>query len=93
MCIVDLNRDGRNDLLLREVQKHQLEVLSRTADGEWKRAMRFKVYEGRIYERTDTPAAEPREIVAAELTGDDLTDIAIVVHDRVIVYPQQPQEE
>jgi hypothetical protein len=30
--------------------------------------------------------------VAAELTGDGLTDIAIICHDRVIVYPQQPPE-
>jgi len=91
VLIVDLNRDGKNDLLLREVQKHQIEVLSRGADGAWKLAMRFKVFEGRIFERADSPAPEPRELVTAELTGDGLTDIAIVVHDRVILYPQQAQ--
>ena len=87
--IADLNGDGRNDLLLREVQQHQLEVLYLGPEGEWKRGMRFKVFEGRIFEEGQAQAAEPREVVAADLTGDGLTDIAIIVHDRVVVYPQQ----
>ena len=91
--VVDLNADGKNELLLREVQKHQLEVLYRSADAEWKTGMRFKVFQGRIFERRDTPAPEPREVVAADLTGDGLTDLAIIVHDRVIVYPQQGTPE
>lgn len=89
IVIADLNADGKNDLLLREAQKHQLEILYRRPDGEWKRGMRFKVFEGRLFDRRQAPVQEPREMVTAELTGDGLTDIAIIVHDRVIIYPQQ----
>ncbi|KPK65731.1 MAG: hypothetical protein AMK73_02125 [Planctomycetes bacterium SM23_32] len=92
VLIADLNADGKNDLLLREVQQNQLEVLYRRPDGEWERGMRFKVFEGRVFDRREARAAEPREMVTAELTGDGLTDIAVIVHDRVIVYPQQPPE-
>ncbi|MCK4374233.1 MAG: hypothetical protein KAX19_02855, partial [Candidatus Brocadiae bacterium] len=77
-----------NDLLLREAKKHQLEIFYRDPDGEWKTGMRFEVFEARTFDRRQGQP-EPREVVAAELTGDGLTDIAIIVHDRVIVYPQQ----
>lgn len=90
VAIADLNGDGRNDLLLREVRQHQLEILYRTSDDKWQRGMRFKVFEGRVLDRPEVTAPEPREVVAADVTGDGLTDIAIVCHDRVIVYPQEP---
>lgn len=89
VVIDDLNADGKNDLLLREIQKHQLEVFYLRPDGEWKTGMRFKVFEGRTFARREQAAPEPREAVTGELTGDGLTDVAIIVHDRVIVYPQQ----
>ncbi|MHC4481193.1 MAG: FG-GAP repeat domain-containing protein, partial [Planctomycetota bacterium] len=89
VLIDDLNDDGQNELLLREVQRHQLEAFRRTPQGEWQRGMRFKVFEGRTFQRRESAALEPREVVTAELTGDGLTDIAIIVHDRVVVYPQQ----
>ncbi len=89
VVIGDFNNDGKNDLLLREAKKHQLEIFYRDPDGEWKTGMRFEVFEGRTFDRRQGQVPEPREVVAAELTGDGLTDIAIIVHDRVIVYPQQ----
>ena len=89
VVIADLNNDGRNDLLLREVRQHQLEIVYRTPDNKWKTGMRFKVFEGRVFDRREAAAPEPREAVAADVTGDGLTDIAIVCHDRVIVYPQE----
>ncbi len=87
--LADLNADGKNDLLLREVQQHQIEVLYRDPEGDWAPGLRFRVFEGRLFEHREAPAPEPREIVAADVTGDGLTDVAIIVHDRVIVYPQQ----
>jgi hypothetical protein len=32
---------------------------------------------------------EPREAVVSDFTGDGKDDIAILVHDRVLLYPQQ----
>ena len=89
VVVADLNGDGKNELLLREVKDHQIEVLYRSPDGEWKSGMRFEVFEGRSFQMRAVESGEPREIVAAELTGDGLIDMAIIVHDRVIVYPQQ----
>jgi hypothetical protein len=33
--------------------------------------------------------AEPREALIADVTGDKKNDLIILVHDRVLVYPQE----
>jgi len=41
-------------------------------------------YEG----KTGTPT-EPREVLVADVTGDGRNDLVLLVHDRVLVYPQE----
>ena len=95
VLVSDLNADGKNDLALRDVGQNQLEIFARTAEGKWVSGMRFKVFETRGFERAypgmpgGQGGGDPRELVAADVTGDGLTDMAIITHDRVIVYPQQ----
>jgi len=31
---------------------------------------------------------EPRELIIADVTGDDKDDVVTIIHDRVIIYPQ-----
>jgi hypothetical protein len=33
---------------------------------------------------------EPREAAVADITGDGKNDLIVLVHDRVLVYPQEP---
>jgi len=89
--VTDLNADGRNDIILRDAGENQIEIYARNAEGEWKSEARFKVFEARQFSRMMGAGglAEPRELIAADLTGDGLADLAVIVHDRVIVYPQQ----
>ena len=93
VLVADLNADGRSDLLLCDVGGIRLEILERQDERGWRSAMRFKVFERRTfdYDYGSGRQAEPREIAAADVTGDGLTDLAIICHDRVIVYPQQGQ--
>jgi hypothetical protein len=51
-------------------------------------ALRFPVFEGRLFE-SERGGREPREVLVADVTGDQRDDIALLVHDRVIIYPQE----
>jgi len=35
-----------------------------------------------------TPTVEPRELRIADVTGDGKNDLVTIVHDRIIIYPQ-----
>lgn len=86
----DLDRDGRTDLVAIDTDEAMVEFLTRDADGEWQSRMHFKVFE------TDPHAnnrrgddMEPREALLADVTGDGRPDLVLLVHDRVLVYPQE----
>ena len=32
---------------------------------------------------------EPREALVADVTGDKKNDLIVLVHDRILVYPQE----
>lgn len=83
----DVNGDGVADLVMTETRRHEL-VIARARPEALDFALRFPVYDERLFE-SGRSGQEPREVVLAELTGDGLTDIAILVHDRLIVYPQE----
>jgi hypothetical protein len=53
-------------------------------------ATRWPVFEERTFrQRRPVEAPEPREALVAELTGDGKPDLVILVHDRILVYPQE----
>ena len=83
----DLNGDGKLDILLLDPMDHNIEIVTATADGKVKRALKWQVFEEKTFQRQGG-ALEPREAVIADLDNDGLNDIAILVHDRVIVYLQ-----
>ncbi len=87
----DLNSDGEPDIAIAEVNHHLIEVVAAHKNG-LEHALKWPVYEQRIFERGERGDHEPREIVIRDVTGDGRADIAILVHDRLIVYPQEKSE-
>ena len=85
----DVNGDGGTDLVLLETSKHLVHVVDARA-GRLRHALRFPVYEARMFESSRRSSREPRELVIADVTGDGWLDVALLVHDRLIVYPQEP---
>lgn len=89
LAVGDVNGDGGPDLVLTETRKHMLHVAD--ASGETLRhALKWPVFESRLFEGSRRSSREPRELLVADVSGDGLHDIALIVHDRVLVYTQEP---
>ncbi|MFH1747368.1 MAG: VCBS repeat-containing protein [Planctomycetota bacterium] len=85
----DVNHDGVRDVVAVDVRKANLEVLTTLPDGDLTRALRFQVFQGKRFSDDPDAYGEPREVLIADLTNDGIDDIAVLVHDRLIIYPGQ----
>lgn len=85
----DLNGDGRKDLVFTETAKNYLDVVTFDEKGKVVPANRWQVFEERTFRSRRNDLAEPREAWIGDVTGDDKNDLAIIVHDRILVYPQE----
>lgn len=52
------------------------------------RALGFRIFEDQAFGAAPD-LREPRELLSADLTGDDKDDLAVLVHDKLIVYVQE----
>jgi hypothetical protein len=87
----DINSDGRTDIIMVEYGHSHIEILALDADEKPVPAMRFKIFEEKSYRDAKTrpkAAAEPRELTVADVTGDGKNDLVTIIHDRIIIYPQ-----
>ena len=90
----DVNSDGVPELILSELREHLIEFLSQgpRENPSLRREARFKVFEDssvRGEGAGEKTAREPREIQIGDVTGDRKSDVVILIHDRIIVYPQE----
>ncbi len=85
--IGDVNGDGVRDVIAVDMGKASIELLTTPPGGGFVRTMRFQVFQGRRFTDMPDTRGEPREVLIGELTGDAIDDLALIVHDRVIVYP------
>jgi len=85
----DLNNDGIKDLVFMETAKHYLDLVLFSEENTLEPGNRWQVFEQRSFRggRPDLP--EPREALVADVTGDGRNDLIVIVHDRVLVYPQE----
>ncbi|MFW6062443.1 MAG: FG-GAP repeat domain-containing protein, partial [Planctomycetota bacterium] len=82
------------DLVLCDSKKHHVEILTFDEQAELISAYRFKVFEQPSSNgRSRGESGEPRSIVVGDVTGDGRDDLIAVVHDRLIVYPQDTEGE
>lgn len=85
----DLNNDGRKDLVFLETAKNHIDIVQLSPDGKLVPGQRWQVFEERTFRGRRFEMPEPREATVADVTGDGKNDLIIVVHDRIIVYPQE----
>lgn len=85
----DLDGDRIPELVFLETGKNHLDVVGYEAPDRLAPVDRWQVFEERTFMNRRGANAEPREALIADLTGDGKNDLAILVHDRILVYPQE----
>jgi hypothetical protein len=84
----DINGNGRDEVIVLDDLRHRVTALS-AAEGKLDVMISWPVFDDRKYpysEETETPVREPRALVALDVDGDKLRDLAMLSHDRLIVY-------
>jgi hypothetical protein len=87
----DLNGHGRPDIVMVEYRHKHIEILALDQQHKPIPAMRFKIFEEKGYRedrRQGEGRVEPRELKVADVTGNGKMDLVTVIHDRIIIYPQ-----
>lgn len=85
----DLDQDERKDLVFLETGKNHLDLVMFDKHGKLVPATRWQVFEERTFRGRRGDQPEPREAMIIDVTGDKKNDLVVIVHDRVLVYPQE----
>ena len=85
----DLNGDGRPDIAVIDVESHLLEVVTWRAGKGLTPGINFKIFEEKgFHGESDHSRVQPREGLISDVTGDGRDDLILLIHDRLLVYPQ-----
>jgi hypothetical protein len=89
----DINSDGVPDVVLCEQNRYHVQILSFDESAQLTGATAFKVFEAhlRAMDRSagrGPGGGEPRYVLVQDVTGDGRNDLILLVHDRIVLYPQ-----
>ncbi len=85
----DLNGSGRKQLVFMETAKNYLDLVLFDKNRKLVPGDRWQVFEQHTFRGTQNAMPEPRECAVADVTGDKKNDLIVLVHDRILVYPQE----
>jgi hypothetical protein len=86
-AVGDLNGDKQADIAAIDSGNRGVQVFSFDAQTGFKQRLNWPVYQKKMHEQRRRSSGIA-DIVCADLTGDGLVDLALIIHDRLIVYPQ-----
>jgi hypothetical protein len=85
----DLMGDGRKELVFMETAKNYLDVVLFNRQHKLAPGDRWPVFEQHTFRGRENALPEPREALVVDVTGDKKNDLIVLVHDRILVYPQE----
>lgn len=85
----DLTGGGRKQLVFMETAKNYLDLVFFNAQHKLVAGDRWPVFEQHTFRSRDNALPEPRECLVTDVTGDKKNDLIVLVHDRILVYPQE----
>lgn len=88
----DFNADGQTELLVMDGRSSRsLEIFQRR-ESHYEPVFFFTLFEtSPHFQGRRGSSSEPREVLIGDFTGNGLDDIVLLVHDRILIYPQQPR--
>jgi hypothetical protein len=89
MVAGDLTGSGRKQLVFLETAKNYIDLVFFDAHHKLVPGDRWQVFEQHTFRGRDNALPEPREAAVADVTGHGKNDLIILVHDRILVYPQE----
>ncbi|MEK6248751.1 MAG: hypothetical protein N2C12_11265, partial [Planctomycetales bacterium] len=85
----DLTGNRSDELILMDDLRHQMTIL-KTTDGGLKPHSSWPIFDDEKYpygdEQSSPVVSEPRSVLPLDLDGDQQQDLALLCHDRVIIY-------
>lgn len=90
MASGDINNDGKVDIVMVDYKENHIEILTFEDKNKPISAMSFKIFEEKSFrkQQQDKIGVEPREMKIVDVTGDGKNDLVCIIHDRIIIYPQ-----
>ena len=85
----DLASSGRKQLIFMETAKNYLDLVTFDKNHKLVPGDRWQVFEQHTFRGAQNALPEPRECAVADVTGDKKNDLIVLVHDRILVYPQE----
>ncbi len=85
----DLLGDGRKELIFMETARNYLDLVRFDKNRKLVPGDRWQVFEQHTFHGGQNALPEPRECAVADVTGDKKNDLIVLVHDRILVYPQE----
>jgi hypothetical protein len=89
MIAGDLTGAGRKQVIFMESAKHHLDLVQFDVGHKLVSGDRWQVFEQHTFRAAQNAIPEPRESAVADVTGDRKNDLIVLVHDRILVYPQE----
>lgn len=88
----DINSDGYTDLVVLDAAEQMCSILSISKSRKILPATEFKVFESRLFFSGNANEFQPSAALIADFTGDAKDDLLLVVHDRLLIYPQMTRK-
>jgi hypothetical protein len=85
----DLLGNGRKQIVFMETARNYLDLVQFDANRKLVPGDRWQVFEQHTFRGAQSAVPEPRESAVADVTGDKKNDLIVLVHDRILVYPQE----
>ena len=82
----DVNADGSVDAVLVDSGRKGLCIVTAGKAG-LEHALKFRVFEEKLFHGR-RGSSEPHGVYVHDLTGDGKKDVIVLVHDKIIIYPQ-----